>query len=184
MHAPHTVKFFDDEANLFGTAAAFLASGLAAGEPALVIAPAARRAGILRALAARAAGGAPMTGDLLMIDAAKTLARFMDGDVPDGDRFHRTVADLVAPWYGTGRAPRIHAYGEMVDLLWQQGRPAAAVRLEYLWDDLAAARGVRLLCGYRLSDIPGNLEHLQRVCCLHGAVLDPSDVPNPLGSAG
>jgi hypothetical protein len=37
-----------------------------------------------------------------------------------------------------GQNPRVVAFGEMVSLLWEQGKPDAAIALERLWNDLAA----------------------------------------------
>jgi hypothetical protein len=37
----------------------------------------------------------------------------------------------------------IRAYGEMVDVLWQAGQTAAAIRLEMLWNQLAENHFVR-----------------------------------------
>lgn len=46
----------------------------------------------------------------------------------------------------------IRAYGEMVNVLWQDGQEAAAIRLEMLWNDLARTRAFKLLCGYSMGN--------------------------------
>src|ERR1051325_3166441 len=46
----------------------------------------------------------------------------------------------------------IAAYGEMVALLWSEGKREAAVRLEQLWNDLYSTHSFSLLCAYPLSD--------------------------------
>ena len=45
----------------------------------------------------------------------------------------------------------IRAYGEMVDVLWKDGKEAAAIRLEMLWNQLANTRKFSLLCGYSMG---------------------------------
>jgi hypothetical protein len=45
----------------------------------------------------------------------------------------------------------IRAYGEMVDVLWQAGQTAAAIRLEMLWNQLAQTHSFALLCGYSMG---------------------------------
>jgi len=45
----------------------------------------------------------------------------------------------------------IRAFGEMVDVLWSDGRKRAAIALEELWNDLARTRSFALLCGYHLD---------------------------------
>lgn len=46
------------------------------------------------------------------------------------------IRPLVAQ--ATARCPNVTVFGEMVVLLWQQRRYAAAIRLEMLWNDLAS----------------------------------------------
>ena len=45
----------------------------------------------------------------------------------------------------------VRAYGEMVDVLWQNGQDVAAIRLEMLWNKLAATQAFSLLCGYAMG---------------------------------
>ena len=183
MDQRHVVKFFDDEENLFRTVGAFLGEALAAGSPALVITMPERRSGILRALGerlSRSRRDRPL-GDLLCVDAEATLSRFMDGDRPDPARFRRTMGELIAQVTRGGERGPVHAYGEMVNLLRQQGLDEAALLLEHLWNEVPDR--VSLLCGYRVGDLSGDVALLQRVCCLHSAVLAPSHLPNPPGSA-
>ena len=49
---------------------------------------------------------------------------------------------------------RLHgpAYGEMVDVLWKAGQDVAAIRLEMLWNKLAAMHDFALLCGYAMGN--------------------------------
>jgi hypothetical protein len=39
----------------------------------------------------------------------------------------------------------------MVDVLWQAGQTAAAIRLEMLWNQLAQTHSFALLCGYSMG---------------------------------
>lgn len=181
----HLVKFFEDERNLFATVARFIGDGLAAGQPALVIATPWHRRGILEHLGQHVshAGGTAPFGGLVMIDAEATLSRFMAGDEPDAGRFMHTIGDLVEGLpRGAGYVP-VRAYGEMVDLLWRAGRTEATIELEHLWNAAAAAHHLSLLCGYCVRHISDDMERLQHVCCLHTDVIAPSEVTNPLGSA-
>ena len=45
----------------------------------------------------------------------------------------------------------VRAYGEMVDVLWKNGQDVAAIRLEMLWNKLAATHRFSLLCGYAMG---------------------------------
>jgi hypothetical protein len=42
----------------------------------------------------------------------------------------------------------VHAYADLVDVLWGAGDVAGALRLEALWHDLQRRLGFELLCGY------------------------------------
>ena len=69
-------------------------------------------------------------------------------------------------------APRVVAYGEVVNLLKAQGKPDAAIRLEQLWNDAGKTFGLDILCGYDLSNFHGDEdEHVfHSICAEHSAV--------------
>jgi hypothetical protein len=46
----------------------------------------------------------------------------------------------------------MRAYGELVDVLWKAGQDAAAIRVELLWNKLAATHDFSLLCGYAMGN--------------------------------
>jgi hypothetical protein len=60
-------------------------------------------------------------GVLTCCDADKTLATFMDGDVPSGERFEETVGGLLDEVARRFPERTIRAFGEMVDLLSSAG---------------------------------------------------------------
>jgi MEDS: MEthanogen/methylotroph, DcmR Sensory domain len=146
----HAVQFYKDEDSLAGTVARFLSEGIRAGHPGLVIATPFHTAAILRELTA--SGLRPqelrLTGELNILDARKILASFMVGDTPDPVLFKSNVGEHIET-ICLGRKPcPIRAYGEMVDLLWQDGNSEGAIKLEMLWNQLASAYDFALLCGY------------------------------------
>ena len=55
----------------------------------------------------------------------------------------------------TGSGP-VHAFGEMVALLWDEGNVTAAIELESLWNDLAEHRTFSLYCAYSMSSSRGS----------------------------
>jgi len=154
----HAVRFYQDTASLCHIVATFLGEGLKLGEPALVIATIEQRVGIAAALAA---DGLDIelfrqAGFLFELDAAETLARFMpDGEEPDRHKFFEVVGGVLQQIAGRQAGRSIRAYGQMVDVLWQAGAHVAAVRVEVLWNQLAATRppvlvALRLLDGQLL----------------------------------
>jgi signal transduction histidine kinase len=149
----HAVQFYDDEEFLFDTVAQFLHVGLLAGEHLLVIATAEHREGFKRHLQSADIDGVLASGRLAFLDARETLAKFMVDGTPDPARFHGLLDTVLGPMSRTGQERAgIRAYGEMVDLLWKDGNPAAAIRLEELWNDAARSYSFSLLCAYLMGN--------------------------------
>jgi hypothetical protein len=168
----HAVQFYCDDAELFETVGSFLSEGLLAGQPAIVIATSAHRVAIERSLQTHQvdAGTARHLGDLVMLDAEETLGTFMVDDAPVGSLFRRNIGDVIEQTLrGRERMP-IRAYGEMVDVLWKQGKTEAAIRLEVLWNNLADSHVFSLLCGYSIGNFYKHNDKYQEVCDLHSHV--------------
>jgi signal transduction histidine kinase/ActR/RegA family two-component response regulator len=170
----HTVQFYESDSFLHDTVAGFLADGLTAGQPAIVIATDAHNKGFAAGLSSRGvdAERAMASGQLTLLRAEEVLARIMDGGMPDRDLFRTHVgARFDASSRDNDRCMR--AFGEMVDLLWRDGNPEAAVRLEELWNELAQVRRFHLLCAYPIGNFAGesHVKRFDEVCRLHGEVL-------------
>lgn len=45
----------------------------------------------------------------------------------------------------------VRIFGEMVAVLWAEGKTRTAIRLEELWDELATRHAFSLLCAYPMS---------------------------------
>lgn len=173
-HRDHVVQFYQDEHALLATVSRFTRDGLKAGQPVVVIATEAHRDGLTRRLLAD--GLAPDTfernGALWLVDARETLDAFMVDGMPDPPRFKHVVGGLLT-MARARRGGQVRAFGEMVDLLWRDGRAEAAIRLEGLWNALAATHHFSLLCGYAIGtfrdDTPGY--DISDVCRTHTRVL-------------
>ena len=168
----HAVHFYERDDDLADRVVRHIAEGLLAGEAAVIVASQAHRelfAQRLRAMnidveEARAAGR------LTILDAAETLAKLMVGGAPSPELFRRVVGSVIDASGTRGkRRVKVRAYGEMVDILWQQGNHAAALALEELWNDLAEVYVFDLLCAYAIApfyDAPG-AGGLSGVCDTH-----------------
>jgi hypothetical protein len=172
----HAVKFYPNEQSLFTTVGGFIGQGLVDNQPAVLIVTRAHRDGILEELAARLIDikSALRLGELMVLDAHETLDRFMVGDVPQPDAFEQHIGGLIGSL--VDRHPEgvlVRAYGEMVDVLWQEGRCDAAIRLEILWNRLASRYGFALLCGYSMEKFHSEIELLEKVCEQHTHVMPP-----------
>ena len=110
-------------------------------------------------------------GAYLVVDARETLQRFLIDGRPDARLFDEVVGELVRAAAATGRP--VCAYGEMVALLWDDGRVNAAIELEALWNDLGLRVPFSLFCSYPSSAVTraDRSELLRQICCSHTAVI-------------
>lgn len=174
----HAVQFYKDAASLADRVATFLADGLKSGQPGLIVATTTHSAAISRALEAIGVDVSDVrkTGELQILDARKLLSAFMVGGQPDALLFKSNVGDVIERLC-VGRTPcPIRVYGEMVDVLWQEGNTDGAIRLEILWNQLASAYDFALLCGYAVGHFHKEPRHSRYddVCCQHTHVIAPA----------
>lgn len=172
----HAVQFYKDEASLAGTVANFLAEGISTGQPGLVIATAAHADSIIREVAQLGLDVETLrtTGELQFFDARKTLSSFMIGALPDPVRFRLRIGEVIEQLCGRRKPCPVRAYGEMVDLLWQDGNADGAIKLEILWNQLATTYEFSLLCGYAVGHFYKETRdpRYQDVCDQHSHVMD------------
>jgi hypothetical protein len=150
----HAVKFYHDAESLCEIVGEFLVSGLAAGNPAIVIATPEHTARIEQCLAALGhdVDDLKRLGDLVTLDAADMLGTFMFDGVANAKAFRDNVGGAIKQVCRSREGCTVHAYGEMVNVLWKDGLEAAAIRLETLWNELANTHEFKLLCGYSMGN--------------------------------
>jgi len=150
----HTVQFYEAEPFLIESVGRYLGEGFSAGGRLLVIATRSHVAALkntLHELDDRFdVTAACASGRLEILDAEDTLAELMVDGAPDASRFHALIGSALATAAGESQS-RNRVYGEMVDLLWQRGQGAAALRLEAFWNEFQQHRSFELMCAYRLA---------------------------------
>jgi hypothetical protein len=167
----HAVQFYDGPDALCRIVGDFLTEGIAKHEPAVVIATPAHAARIADCLRERSVDVESLKrlGDLVILDARETLYQFMVDGMPNHQAFQDVVGGVIERVRRDHGGVAVRAYGEMVDLLWRDGLEAAAIRLETLWNQLAASHKFSLMCGYSMGnfykgtamdDIRGQHSHL------------------------
>ena len=171
----HAVRFYENKASLARTVSEFLAEGLVTGQPALMIATPEHRDAVLDELRARHIDVEKVdaAGDLLVLDARETLRLFMVDGMPDVSLFKTHLPAAIDRLCRGRKDCTIRAYGEMVDVLWQDGLTAAAIRLEMLWNQLAMTHEFSLLCGYAMGSFYKDAG-MRDVCAQHSHVI-PAD---------
>lgn len=176
----HVVQFCDDERVLTTAAAGFLAEGIAAGQPAIAFTTPARRVALAENLGHLGLDVAYLEAQsrLTILDARATLAAFMVGDMPDTQKFDHTVGAAVERLDAQHEGAVIRAFGEMVNLLWQDGNTRAAIRLEELWNQLATVHPISLLCSYAGGEFLAASGYADResITRLHTHVLDSGSI--------
>ncbi|HXJ15125.1 MAG TPA: PAS domain S-box protein, partial [Candidatus Limnocylindrales bacterium] len=110
------------------------------------------------------------------------LSRIMIDGMPDENRFVEIVGGTIARTRAALNDvhSEIVIFGEMVSLLWLEGKTEAAIRLEQLWNELTKEHSFSLRCAYPIADFCDGKSGLPliRVCAEHSAVVfDQSDKP-------
>jgi anti-sigma regulatory factor (Ser/Thr protein kinase) len=169
----HVVHFYEHESHLLRAVGRYLSAALENGAVAIVIATEAHRSAFEAQLEAGRSdlGDCCFGGRLIFLDAAATMAGFVHQGEVDREGFRQIVGSVVREAAATGNP--VHAYGEMVALLWEAGHVLAAIELEKAWNELACEVPFALVCGYRSESVQGD-EHadaLQEVCHLHSSAL-------------
>jgi len=186
---PHVVQFYDDDAFLVEKVTQLVGSALDLGNSAIVIATPAHREGVAKSLHSRGfdATAAEADGTYYALDAAKTLAQFMVDGRPDRARFAETIEPVIRRANAAAKChnPCAAAFGEMVALLWTQGKQAAAIELEQQWNDLSQRTPFSLCCAYPMRSF--NRETHRRnfaSICAHHLEVFPAESYSALSKEG
>ena len=170
----HDVQFYETEGYFVDQTARFIAEGYRAGQPAVVIATDNHCVAIKQRLRELGVDLEDRTAsrDLVFLDARHTLSAFMQGNRPDAELFRLTVGNVFEKLMRGRPYVIVRAVGEMVDILWRDGKAAAAMELEELWNDLARSYAFSLLCGYDQESLVGahGEKGVADICAAHSHV--------------
>jgi uroporphyrinogen-III synthase len=173
----HAVQFYTDDTFLLDGLCEFVRDALTEGEPVVLVVTKKHRNGLTKRL--RECGvdvsEAMKTNRVMVLDAAETLSKFMDGKSPNQRRFFSVVGSIIrrAESHGDIKHKRVAVFGEMVALLWAEKKFEAAIRLEQLWNELSKTHFFYLRCAYPVSGFQGKLkgEPYAAVCAEHSTVI-------------
>jgi signal transduction histidine kinase len=185
----HGVQFYSEDKFLLEELGGYVGGALRAGDAAIVVATDRHRHGLLQWLTGQGIDVAPLVeqGRFIVLDARQTLSAFMVEGWPNEDRFNELVGKIIVSATASARAehPRVAIFGEMVALLWGDGKAQAAIRLEQLWNSLARKQSFSLFCAYPMSNFKReeDAQLLLTVCNEHTAVI-PTEGYMGLGSEG
>jgi hypothetical protein len=188
----HVVQFYSEDRSLIETLGHFIGSALEAGDAAIVVATEAHRQGLTEELKARGidVSSAIEQGRYVPLDAVETMTQIMLDGWPDEARFADHIGGVISrARHAAERAkgsngsliiePRVVAFGEMVALLWAEGKHPSAIRLEQLWNDLAKTHQFSLRCAYPMGGfhLQEHSEPFLKICTEHSAVISKASGP-------
>jgi hypothetical protein len=84
------------------------------------------------------------------VDAETTLPRFMVNGMPDAADFKRIAAEVIGRVRRSGYS-RVRWWGEIVNLLWEEGNVQAFIRLEELFDEVGRSHEIAIFCSMVLD---------------------------------
>jgi MEDS: MEthanogen/methylotroph, DcmR Sensory domain len=156
----HIVQLYQDQQFLNRAVCRFAAGAIANGEGVILVPTAAHWEAFRPRLEAEGVDvkAAQGSGQLTVVDADELLPRFMKDAMPDAPVFLGLAADVIASARGEGRYPRVRWWGEMVNVLWEQGNVAASMSLEDQFDRLADHHEIAIFCSFVMDNFNSEVQ--------------------------
>jgi len=173
----HAVQLYSDDAFLLEILTGFIGGALSAGDGALVVATRAHADSLEQRLRQRGldTGMAIRQGRYIVLDARELLPRFMVNDSVDERRFTEVIRTALTQIRDAGPQAnrRIAVFGELVALLWAEGKMQEAIRVEKLWNKLAEEHRFFLLCAYPVTGFSDekDIQPFLEMCRQHSDVV-------------
>jgi PAS domain S-box-containing protein len=173
----HSVQFYGEDSVLLDGLCRFIGDSLESGGSGLVVATAAHREALTRLLEARGLDtqAAIAQGRYIPLDASETLSKFMQEGWPDPVRFSEVIGSVVvrAKHAAGGSNGHLAIFGEMVAILWAQGKFETSIQLERLWNQLCQTHSFALRCAYPMAGFnrEDHGEPFLKICAEHSHVI-------------
>lgn len=150
----HFCQIHDSPQELTKAVADYARIGLLDGNAIVVAAEAARVAALRDALARSGMAVDKLVRDrqLTLLDAHELLARIVVDGQPSEAEFRRIIGGVLTE-VSAAKHRHTRVYGELVNVLWRAGEPAAAITLEEYWNELAFEHRFSLFCGYEIAGL-------------------------------
>jgi hypothetical protein len=165
----HAVQIYAESAALCESVTDFMADGLAAAQPALVIATPLHCDLVIRGLSARRfdVPGALAQGAMLLFDARESLdVTTGSSSGIDAARFREVVGLALERLMQQSGDAVARVYSELSDVLWRAGQIDAALQVEAFWNDLLTEFPFSLLCGCSMTPFFAHPAH-EQACAVH-----------------
>ena len=172
----HTVQFYSEDQVLLDEVSRFIGTALGAGDAAIVIATPAHREGLAQRLSQSGLDISRLAteGRFVALDAAETLSKITLYGFPDRSRFTELIGgQILSAQKRTEREQPVAIFGEMVALLWAEGKSTAVLQLEGLWNEVAKTHSFCLRCAYPIGSFyrEEHGEPFLKICGQHSVVI-------------
>jgi len=150
----HIVQLYQDQQFLNRAVCRFAAGAIANGEGVILVPTAAHWEAFRPRLEAEGVDvkDAQARGQLSVVDADELLPSFMRDAMPDAPVFLGLAAEVITNARAHGRYPKVRWWGEMVNVLWEQGNVAASMSLEDQFDRLAKHHEIAIFCSFVMDN--------------------------------
>jgi len=176
----HIVQLYSDDSLFLDVLCRFIGGAVAVGDAGVVIATKAHRDGLALRLKERGLDTAKAIsqGRYVPVDAEELLSRIMVKGRVNETHFREIIGDLLTRARNSSdcKDSRIAIFGELVALLWADGKPQEAIGVAQMWNDLARNYRFSLLCAYPITgfDNDRHIEPFLKMCAQHSGVV-PSE---------
>jgi len=173
----HTVQFYGDDGALLHELKSHIGKALTQGSSAIVIATSGHIDGLAHKLTGQGIdlAKAKTESRYIALEAGEVLSQFMVGGLPDRELFSNAIGQIITQAAAASRDEnrRVVAFGEMVALLWAEGKCDAAIQLEKLWNELAKTYSFSLHCAYPMQGFSRQEmdDSLMKICAEHSSVV-------------
>jgi hypothetical protein len=175
----HIVQLYQDQEFLNRAVCRFAAGAIENGEGVILVPTAAHWDAFRPRLEAEGVdvNAAQNRGQLTVVDADELLPTFMRSATPDAPVFLGLAGEVIAKARGETAYPKVRWWGEMVNVLWEQGNVAASMSLEDQFDRLAKHHEIAIFCSFVMDNFTSEVHSrlLPRLAQNHSHLIPVED---------
>jgi signal transduction histidine kinase len=173
----HIVQIYSDKNDLAETVSYFTAQGLNNNEAVLLVCRSEHHDLFTQQIQKKYIDteDLAMAGQLVIISAETAKTSIISDNKPVYEYFERSIGKIVQAMVKKYKKLRI--YGEIVDILAEEGNMMAAVELENYWNRLLKKHDFCLFCAYHQKNVKNSPErefHISTLCTQHTHVIPRS----------
>lgn len=172
----HVVQVYDNDVIFIDTLTGFVESAIRSHESAIVIATNAHLSALEAKLEKCGHSIEALISDnkFIPVSAEDMLHDLLINDKPDEYKFNEAISGLLK--HAKLNLKNVRAFGEMVAILWAEGKKDATLQLEHLWNKLCIQDSFCRYCAYPKELFPKNeADAVKTVCDCHSKVISGSE---------